>query len=164
MAGLKRREQQQRGHDGEQQYGIKSGKDSPDTPLIEAQIAEAAGAYFREDVTANKVAGDDKEDIYASEAAGEPAEAAVIEDNAENGKSAKAVDVGTIGTVGSCGIGGAHAGRSGETTKLQWEGCGTLQMSKGANGNKERFCGHSISNGLAGWLARSSMTQVRFGA
>ena len=168
MAGLNRREQQQRSRDGEEQDGIKGRKDSPRAALVKAQVTEAAGAYFREDVTADQVAGDDKKDVDSSEPAGEPAKAGVIEHHAENGKGAEAVDVGAIGTVGSAGIGKAHAGRSGEATELQGEGCGVLQMTQGAKKNKEGFYGHSISKmrpaGVAGRLARSSMTQVRFRA
>ena len=166
MPGLERREQQQRCQGGEEHRAIKGGKDSAGAALVEAQITEGAGAHFSKDMTANQVAGDDKKDVYASEAAREPTEARVMKDDAQDGYGAKPIDVGAVETAGCTGIGKAHAGRSCETTELQIAEGGTRSEAGDADGKRDEaeFSDHSTSNSAAYALARCLLAHVRLRA
>ncbi|MNN81069.1 hypothetical protein D3C81_1978540 [compost metagenome] len=90
----------QQDHPAKQQCGKqhedKCRKDAPYAPHIEIGNAELARFQLLEDDQGDQVAGNDKEDVDADEAADEPVWPSMMQDDCKHGYSAQTVDVGPV--------------------------------------------------------------------
>ena len=93
---FKRREKEKACQNGEGKYDIECRKNPFGAPPIEAQEAEGSRAQLGEDMPADQVARDDKEDIDAGIASGNHRRACVIEHDARYGDGPNSIYVRTV--------------------------------------------------------------------